>query len=243
MARKIDTDAIIESVRLEEQASAPISPDAGFTHVWAKSDGLYIVNDSDEEIGPFITGSAVAGGHSTGTMTIYRDDVHLGVFDEIRFNGSVGAWSSGTYAAVDYDGIGAHVYNSGNISVADSSNVIMTFDSERYDTDGIHDVGSDTERLTCKTAGKYFIHFTGHWDTNAVGFRRFDIKLNVGGTVIGKSVFNQDEAVGVVHTVSTEYDLVIGDYVFINAVQTSGDTININASPNFSPEFFMRRVG
>ncbi len=66
MTKRIDTTARIESVRLEEQGSAPVSPGAGFTHVWAKSDGLYIVNDSDEEIGPFITGVAANGGGGGG---------------------------------------------------------------------------------------------------------------------------------------------------------------------------------
>ena len=71
MTKDIGVDARTESVRLEEQVSAPVSPGAGFTHVFAKADGLYIVNDSDEEIGPFITGSA-GGGYTEGAK-VYND--------------------------------------------------------------------------------------------------------------------------------------------------------------------------
>lgn len=72
MVKRIDTTARIESVRLEEQASAPVSPDAGFSHVFVKSNGLFIVNDSDEEIGPFITGTAAA---AAGSLTVLEVQV------------------------------------------------------------------------------------------------------------------------------------------------------------------------
>ena len=57
MTVKIDTDAEIESIRMKEDTTA-LTPDAGYTHIQARSDGLYIINDSNDVIGPFITGSA-----------------------------------------------------------------------------------------------------------------------------------------------------------------------------------------
>jgi len=90
MVRDIGDNAEITSVRLNEQASAPVSPAAGYSHVFVKSDGLYLVNDSDEEIGPFITGTVdvsarvfnsvdLAVSHNTGTMVGFngeRYDTH-----------------------------------------------------------------------------------------------------------------------------------------------------------------------
>lgn len=62
MARNIDVDAEIDSIRLTEQGSVPASPSAGYSHIYAMADGLYLVNDSDEEIGPFITGTSPVAG-------------------------------------------------------------------------------------------------------------------------------------------------------------------------------------
>ncbi len=88
MVKRIDTTARIESVRLEEQGSAPVSPGAGFTHVWAKSDGLYTVNDSDEEIGPFITGTSSGadtfGYDADGRLTVQTGEpVPTGSFSAV----------------------------------------------------------------------------------------------------------------------------------------------------------------
>lgn len=76
MPRKIDTDAEIESIRLKENSNV-LNPDAGYTHLRVRADGLYIVNDSDEEIGPFITGSASGGGGGYDYILI-RDEKSAG---------------------------------------------------------------------------------------------------------------------------------------------------------------------
>ena len=100
MSKRIDIDARIESVRLEEQGSAPVSPGAGFTHVWAKSDGLYIVNDSDEEIGPFITGVP----SEVNTIVIYEDEVFKVTGTAIDFTTNMNVIVTGTVAFVSSEG-------------------------------------------------------------------------------------------------------------------------------------------
>ena len=52
---------------------------------------------------------------------------------------------------------GAHVFNSVDIVCPSESWHILSFDSERYDTDSIHDTVTNNSRLTCKTPGKYLI--------------------------------------------------------------------------------------
>ena len=59
MTRNIDVDAEIDSIRLTEQGSTPVSPDAGYSHIFAKADGLYIVDDNDVLAGPFASGASV----------------------------------------------------------------------------------------------------------------------------------------------------------------------------------------
>jgi len=47
MARRIDTQAVIDSVRLEEQSSDPSTPASGFGNIYAKTDGkVYFINDA-----------------------------------------------------------------------------------------------------------------------------------------------------------------------------------------------------
>lgn len=51
--KRIDTNAIIERIRIEEQAGDPPNPSAGFIYLYAKAAGLYIVQDDGTVLGPF----------------------------------------------------------------------------------------------------------------------------------------------------------------------------------------------
>lgn len=46
MARKIDTDAVINNIRIKEQASKPSTPASGYGRVYGKGNGLYLVDDA-----------------------------------------------------------------------------------------------------------------------------------------------------------------------------------------------------
>lgn len=59
MAKKIDTDARIEKVRLQEQGSNPSAADAGYGYLYIKDGGkLFLMTDDGQAIGHFITGSS-----------------------------------------------------------------------------------------------------------------------------------------------------------------------------------------
>jgi hypothetical protein len=64
MARKIDTDAEIDRIRMSMQFSHPSNPDSGYDWLYVISGsphgGLYLKDPSGRQIGPFITGSASA---------------------------------------------------------------------------------------------------------------------------------------------------------------------------------------
>jgi hypothetical protein len=54
--------------------------------------------------------------------------------------------------------VSARVFNSADITVPDSVNSFyLSFDSEHWDTDNIHDTTTNPTRLTAQTAGKYMI--------------------------------------------------------------------------------------
>lgn len=52
MARKIDTEAVINWERLAQQGSNPASPAAGYWYLFIKSDGLYIKDSGGNVMGP-----------------------------------------------------------------------------------------------------------------------------------------------------------------------------------------------
>jgi len=138
----------------------------------------------------------------------------------------------------------ARVYNSGALTISHNTNTALTFDSERFDTDTIHNTGSNTGRLTATTAGKYLITALVRWAANATGRRSVTIREG-GDTSIG--VVQQDAAAGggvtTVQEVSCLYDLAANEYVEVVVNQNSGGDLTVDAESNYSPEFMMVRMG
>ena len=134
---------------------------------------------------------------------------------------------------------GARVYNSSAISCTAAEETKLTFDSERYDTDSIHDVGSNTDRLTCQTAGKYLITGQVAFATGA-GDCTMLIYLN-NTTIIGfKKFIGTTSTDGI--AVNTPYRLSVSDYVDVRVVHGT-NTVDVLAGANYSPEFAMHRIG
>jgi hypothetical protein len=138
--------------------------------------------------------------------------------------------------------VGARVYNSANISLAHGAEVVLTFDSERYDTDTIHSTSTNTERLTCQTAGVYLIIASVQIQGNAGGAAR-QVMIRLNGTTNlcnTRQVFNAADSN---LSVSTIYELSATDYVTVVCYQDSGGALNAEAAGNIAPEFMMQRIG
>jgi len=136
----------------------------------------------------------------------------------------------------------ARVYNNAVIAVANNSNVTLTFNKERWDTDTIHDTSTNTGRLTCKTAGIYHIYGSVQFEANATGNRYLIIRLN-GSTVIASLGHTEVAAAVEDMSISTEYSLAVNDYVELVVYQNSGGALKVNAAANYSPEFGMTFQG
>lgn len=129
-------------------------------------------------------------------------------------------------------------FNSGNQSIPNASETLITYDSELYDTDTIHSTSSNTGRLTAKTAGKYSISLNINFANNSTNIRFASIRLN-GTTLIGAAASRaiNDGAFRSYLSVSAQYILAVNDYVDSTAYQDSGGALNIEATgkqPNFS---------
>ena len=151
-----------------------------------------------------------------------------------------GAGSTYTLALKD---IGCRVYNNAAIATAHATQTALTFNSERWDTDVIHDTSTNSDRLTCKTAGKYHISGQVSWETNSTNERILYITLNAGNLRIAnvsKASYGNDKM-----EISTDYVLAVGDYVQLQVYQASGfelDVLYTGATHNYSPEFMMHMI-
>lgn len=137
---------------------------------------------------------------------------------------------------------GARVYHTAAQTLATGVGVYLAFNSERWDTDTIHDPIANNSRLTCKTAGKYIISASVRFDANAVSVRGLSIRLN-GVSFIAGLIINAASAGETDMTVSTIWDLAVGNYLEVKAIQFSGGNLNVPATIYFSPEFMMQRIG
>lgn len=127
----------------------------------------------------------------------------------------------------------SYVYNSANISLADSTAVNLTFDSEVTDNLSMHSTVSNTGRLNCPSdgAGNYIVGCTVRFASNATGYRQIEIRQN--GTVI---LIHRTPAVNgsqTYLTASTLTQLSDFDYLEFYAYQNSGGSINAETTGRY----------
>lgn len=138
---------------------------------------------------------------------------------------------------------GARVYHNANQNLANAAWTILSFNSERYDTDGIHDNAINNNRLTCRTGGKYAISGEAHVFPHATGYRFIQIELN-GLTAI---CYRMSRTLGAAWPTSlfayTQVELSAGDYVRLGVFQNSGGVLVAIFGNYVTPEFMMQRIG
>lgn len=136
----------------------------------------------------------------------------------------------------------ARVFHSANQTTASNTPFTLAFDSERFDTDTMHNTVTNNSRLTATTAGVYLI--TGHidWASGAAGKRQVRILLN-GTTLIAVNDHKLGSTDTSAQSVSTVYKLAASDFVELVVVQIGATNLDVLASANFSPEFAMTWLG
>lgn len=174
-----------------------------------------------------------------GATTTIR--LGTGTDGQVLTSGGAGANPAWESAAAGTD-ISARVYNSANISVADVTQQVLTFDTEAFDTDTIHSTSSNTGRLTATTAGKYLIIGQALFRNNATGERWLSLRVN-GATFIARTTTNSNGAGIDEHLeVATYYNLSATDYVELLAYQDSGGALFVDVNTSSSPYFMMVKV-
>jgi len=137
---------------------------------------------------------------------------------------------------------GARAYHSVDQSIPNITATTLAFNSERWDTDNIHDLVTNNSRLTCQTAGKYLVATTLAFGLSAVGRRLIHFILSGGVAVasfeVGIGAEGRYQAAP-----ATIANLAVGDFLEVSVYQSSGGALDVRAIPPYSAEFMMQRIG
>lgn len=157
------------------------------------------------------------------------------------------AWGNSVKAATDYlaNPPACRVYHSATQSLPDVTDTIVAFNSERFDTNTMHDTATNNSRITINTAGVYVVSFTGEVESAADYVYVYSyFRLN-GATLIAISPISRVGAFGIYTSLSTVYKFAAGDYVqvLIRQDNTANVARNLAAVGNYSPEFAATWIG
>ena len=155
-----------------------------------------------------------------------------------------GSDHSGTLALGQYRSVpAARAYHNASQSIPNAALTALALNSERWDTDAMHDNVTSNSRLTVKTAGWYVVTAAVEFAANATGIRQLKLLLN-GATPL--AVLSQPASTGGNFTrqvVVTAYYFALTDWVEMEVFQDSGGALNVNSAAQYSPELTMVWVG
>lgn len=127
-----------------------------------------------------------------------------------------------------------NIYASGNQSNLNDTDLVMAFNTERYDTDSMHDTVTDNDLVVFNTAGIYLIEFRAAFAANATGERKASIYKN-GVQQIGhaaKKAASASFETGVSVVIQEAFE--VDDTIRARTRQDSGGALNVLAT-RYSP--------
>lgn len=139
------------------------------------------------------------------------------------------------------------VYHNSNQSVNDNTLTLVAFNSERYDTNAMHDPVTNNGRITINTAGLYIVTFNGRFPA-AADYEVADCHLRLNGsTYIANNSGGRSKAASadLLFGLTTVYKFAAADYIEIQVHQdnTANTARNLEAQGNYSPEFSATWIG
>lgn len=138
---------------------------------------------------------------------------------------------------IQTNAVGGRFSHSTNQSIPDTTQTLLNFDTERFDTDAFHSNTVANTKITIPFDGVYTVSAGIEWAGNATGRRRVALQLNAGSFIASQSDQALADATAHRQTVTTTWSFVAGDFVQVSVVQTSGGNLNVTNAPDYSPEF------
>jgi hypothetical protein len=148
--------------------------------------------------------------------------------------------ANGSLGTADFQSLipAARVTRTGAQNIPRNSVTTLTFNSERYDTIGMHSQTTNLSRLTAPVRGIYAVTAQVRWEGVGSGIRCLDLRRS-GAEVVAAQCWDAPTIVDPDQNVSTMVSLAPGDFVEVRALQSCCDTLPILKGSAFSPEFSM----
>lgn len=124
-------------------------------------------------------------------------------------------------------------YNSAAISIPNNDGTVVTLDSERYDTDTMHSLATNTSRLTFNTSGIYIVTFLCAFTGNATGDRQALLRVNGSEFIAGHEKKAPTSFDCAMQVTAVEF-FCEDDYVEAVVKQDSGGALNLTGT-RYSP--------
>lgn len=134
----------------------------------------------------------------------------------------------------------AGVYNVDVISIPHNSWTTLTFNAELWDTDDLHSIGTNPERLSVPIPGPYLVTAHISFAANAIGRR--GLRIVAGSTIIASTIKRFALIMFCDVSVSTLWWMSAVGYFTCQAYQNSGGALNVRVVSAYSPEFRIARI-
>lgn len=131
-------------------------------------------------------------------------------------------------------------------SCADAVFTTISWNSERFDTNTMHDLATNTSRITFTTAGLYEVGFAGALAAGNDYIRAFaQLVKNGATTIVRGSQVATTTTVQPQISVSTVYKFLAADYVEVQVFQdnTANASRTLDKTDEWTPEFWAVRLG
>lgn len=119
------------------------------------------------------------------------------------------------------------VYHNTTQSLTTAVETPLAFNTERYDTDNMHDTVTANGRITINTAGLYVVGLSVGYAANATGVRYTSIRTAAGTGYYFQDVRAAAPALGTNVCIGGVIKLAVGDILTAYAYQTSGGNLNV----------------
>lgn len=133
-----------------------------------------------------------------------------------------------------FEPMSARVHHNATQSISTATSTVLAFNSERWDTDTLHDNSTNNSRLILKKVGLWAVYGHVGYAQNGTGNRGAIIRMNgddnqrYGATTL---VDNGGTALNTVVSVYTEVKVAaITEYAELIAYQESGGSLDVSAS-------------
>ena len=191
----------------------------------------------DTNVTMYYTGSAWANLDTTGMtnpMTTTGDTIYsssgstparLGIGSTgqvLTVAGGIPSWAAPAAAGF----VGVRATKSTSQSISNTTNTAVTFDTETYDTNSIHDVSTNNTRFTVPSgkAGYWGIIFNGSYNSGNGGSQ---VKIQKNGTSLMESEDALTSGIYTQNRIQGIFDLAVADYIEIKVFQYTGSTITL----------------